>query len=155
MEDTVIEASSTAEVRKALVSSLRAEAQLINSVDLRQPGRDILDMAARAFALASKSPEMTNPGADGVSELELAVMRGVATVLMRAYWPAVAESWAKGAGKPVKVKVMPGALERLTFDQLSAVYDSAHARLTREAITNAAWRMAGRVVDAARRMKRG
>ncbi len=142
---------TAAEVRKALVRELRAERDALSALDLRTPGRLIARIQARAIAAAQRDPSLMELDRNGVSQLEVGVMHAVSEVLMRSYWPSVAQMFALGRDKAMKAK----SVEGLEYDELLDLYDSIHARLTRESIGNTAWRLASVTLQAARRVPRG
>lgn len=144
-------AKSAAEVRKALVRELRAERAEYQAMDLRAPAVRTLAMQARVLAVVARNPELMESDRNGITKLEIEVMRAVAEIMMRAYWPHVARMWSIGAGKKTRVH----NVDALNYDGLIALYNSIGSRLVRESITNAAWRDATAMLNAARKVTRG
>lgn len=152
MPSTLATAKNAAEVRKALVRGLQAERREYASMDLRSPARAIARIQARAIAAAHRDQSLIELDRNGVTVLEVKVMRAVAEVLLRSYWPSVGRMYVIGSGKTaLKIRSVDG----LGYDELISLYDSIHARLAREAITNAAWRLATATLHASRKVPRG
>jgi hypothetical protein len=144
-------ARTAPEVRKALVRELRAERAELDALDLRGAGKLILKLQGRAIVAAHRDPSLMDADRNGVTMLEVSLVRAISEVMLVAYWPAVASMWAMGAGMR---KPKPQPVDGLEYDELLDLYDSVHARLSREAITNAAWRLATITLNAARKVPR-